>query len=202
MTSPADLIKGLTVDQLKAKAKEMDAELAAAKELTLSLRGKQDKMDEYTAAFKRMSEIDAQSLIYLLAAVREEIHSAKVEAKPVPMTPAPSAEFKQRAVSALYASLIADAASVGVEWIYDMGEVGRLADQHKGDLTFVEPVASPWLKADVYSSGALSPYGTCRAYACTTSTQLSLSISPSLLPLHTLHNEHRRAATHADQVDV
>uniref|UniRef100_A0A7S0HZ39 ADP-ribosylglycohydrolase n=1 Tax=Hanusia phi TaxID=3032 RepID=A0A7S0HZ39_9CRYP len=60
-----------------------------------------------------------------------------------------------RAVSAMKGAFVADAASMGLHWIYDANKIKELTGQHK-DAAFFEPPSCPFYS---YKSGQFSPYG-------------------------------------------
>jgi ADP-ribosylglycohydrolase len=106
--------------------------------------------------------------------------SADHYARTLPSCHMRDAEARRRAAAAVCGAYVADCASVGVQWIYDVGVLEDLLmsvqkqekrrreneEENGGEggggnaagLEFLEPVASPFLKAD-YKTGRPSPYG-------------------------------------------
>lgn len=76
--------------------------------------------------------------------------------------------MQRRALGAVLGAVVADAAAMGVHWVYDPKELDRLFDlrksvlagkqEGKGEvgLDFFEPPQSPFFS---YESGRASPYG-------------------------------------------
>jgi|EP01046_Picozoa_sp_COSAG06_P020000 hypothetical protein len=65
--------------------------------------------------------------------------------------------IQRRAAAAVVGGFVADAATAGLHWIYDMAELQqRLATSVSGSPEFHEPPACPYYD---YPSGSLSPYG-------------------------------------------
>jgi hypothetical protein len=69
--------------------------------------------------------------------------------------PAISAQ-QLRAAAAVVGAVVGDAATMGVHWIYDMGELAARLQHHLAAPEFHEPPACPYYE---YRNGALSPYG-------------------------------------------
>ena len=63
---------------------------------------------------------------------------------------------QKRAAAAVLGSFVADAATMGAHWIYDMAELQQRLGSHGATPEFHEPPACPYYD---YSSGSLSPYG-------------------------------------------
>ena len=63
---------------------------------------------------------------------------------------------QRRAAAAILGSFVADAATTGVHWIYDMAELQQRLGPHSSTPEFHEPPACPYYE---YPCGALSPYG-------------------------------------------
>lgn len=63
---------------------------------------------------------------------------------------------QQRALAAITGGFVADAATMGLHWIYDPAKLQALVDSTGGKPEFFSPPACPFYE---YSSGALSPYG-------------------------------------------
>lgn len=72
-----------------------------------------------------------------------------------------AADLRSRAAGAILGGLTADAAAMGIQWIYD-GKVLDDLDAKRGGsgaLDFYEPPQSPFLPASSYRTGNLTPYG-------------------------------------------
>ena len=67
-----------------------------------------------------------------------------------------STAVQRRAAAAVLGSFVADAATMGLHWIYDMAELQRRLELHAASPEFHEPPACPYYQ---YPSGSLSPYG-------------------------------------------
>ncbi|KAG2759497.1 hypothetical protein JG687_00009422 [Phytophthora cactorum] len=68
-----------------------------------------------------------------------------------------SLSTKQRALAAVAGGFVADAATMGLHWIYDADKMKELAAARRsGGPEFYEPPSCPFYS---YESGALSPYG-------------------------------------------
>lgn len=63
---------------------------------------------------------------------------------------------KQRALHAVVAGFVADAATMGLHWIYDEAKLAGLVAQQPEGAEFFNPPSCPYYS---YTSGALSPYG-------------------------------------------
>lgn len=66
---------------------------------------------------------------------------------------------QRRALGAILGGVVADAAAMGVHWVYDPKELDRLFALREGNdmgLAFYEPTQSPFFS---YESGRASPYG-------------------------------------------
>lgn len=114
------------------------------------------------------SALDSESLKLTLDLARGSILASSAAGAPKPLAvpplsdlaPSNAADVRRRAAGAVLGALVADAAAMAVEWIYDPAVLVGLNEKggNKG-LAFYEPVSSPFLSATAYSTGALSPYG-------------------------------------------
>ena len=70
--------------------------------------------------------------------------------------PKSTALVRRRAAAAVVGAFVADAATMGCHWIYDMVELQTLLATHSAKPEFHEPPANKYY---AYKSGVLSPYG-------------------------------------------
>lgn len=64
--------------------------------------------------------------------------------------------IRRRAVAAVVGAFVADAATMGLHWVYDMAELETLLANHSANPEFHDPPACRYYS---YKSGVLSPYG-------------------------------------------
>ncbi|GLC44011.1 hypothetical protein PLESTB_000219700 [Pleodorina starrii] len=66
--------------------------------------------------------------------------------------------MRRRAIGAVLGALVADAATMGLHWIYDMDRISGLVSEHgrSEEPAFFQPPSCPYYE---YESGSLSPYG-------------------------------------------
>ncbi len=127
------------------------------------------------AAYRQMYSVEDEALL-LVAAEGEKGAvgagpSAAVAAEyaallPLPSSPWPDRATQRRALGAVLGAVVADAAAMGVHWVYSPLELDRLfalrestpADTQDAEvgLEFFEPPQSPFFS---YLSGRASPYG-------------------------------------------
>lgn len=71
-------------------------------------------------------------------------------------TPVTAVTRRAAAAAAVVGALVADAATMGLHWIYDAGQMAALVAASRAVPEFHEPPACPFYS---YAGGALSPYG-------------------------------------------
>jgi ADP-ribosylglycohydrolase len=135
------------------------------------------EQQEETVAAARAAAADGSSLPDWPA--HSLARSADEYAQTLPAAPLADAAARRRAAAAVCGAYVADCASVGVQWIYNVAVLEELLvlqrrekqQQQQGEeeegaaaaasttgLEFFDPVASPFLKDD-YATGRPSPYG-------------------------------------------
>lgn len=137
---------------------------------------KESKFEEAKTVYGRMNELDYESLRLCCEAIAVRVDQQNRPTHTVEKGPtwaelynrgtwanaASPAEIKDRAKGAILGSLLGDSAASGVQWIYNLDELTRIDQEVRGgsgDLTFMSPSRSPFLPAEVYGPGDLSPYG-------------------------------------------
>ncbi|KAL4140213.1 hypothetical protein PRNP1_015283 [Phytophthora ramorum] len=96
----------------------------------------------------------AGTLLVSFLTPESSLSDANVSA--VTLHPPMSLTTKQRALAAVAGGFVADAATMGLHWIYDGDKMKQLAARSTAGPEFYEPPSCPFYS---YESGALSPYG-------------------------------------------